>query len=103
MTPHLEDKVKDLLCAALQEVGLEIAPADLIPELSLQADLGCDSFQLMRVSRTLEEAFDLTFTLVDWYLYESERTQGPAFTVGSLMAYVTSQVNPSPEVSDAGA
>ncbi|MEB3197563.1 MAG: acyl carrier protein [Candidatus Sericytochromatia bacterium] len=102
MNTSLDDQLRELLCEALGAVGLELTLSDLHADLSLAADLGCDSFQLMQVSRSLEEAFELKFTLVDWYLEESDREQGPAFTVGSLLTFITSQVGAVPEVFHAG-
>lgn len=70
---------------ALAEAG--VAVDALTPELSLDEDLGLDSFQLMKLARHLEKAYDFRFSLADWVLAE-EQKDVHAFRLGSLVAFV---------------
>lgn len=77
------------LSEALQGVGIDVSewPDGLTPEVSLDGDLGVDSFQLMQVARHLEKAYGYRFSLADWVLTEEESDQ-PTYTVGALVAFV---------------
>lgn len=81
------------LTEALQLVGIDVSewPDGLTPEVSLDADLGVDSFQLMQVARHLEKAYGFKFSLADWVLTEEE-SDTPTYTVGSLVAFVRRHV-----------
>jgi acyl carrier protein len=85
------DEVAILACLteALQTVGIDVSewPDGLTPEVSLDGDLGVDSFQLMQVARHLEKAYGFRFSLADWVLTEEE-SDNPTYTVGSLVAFV---------------
>lgn len=77
------------LTEALQLVSIDVSewPDGLTPEVSLDGDLGVDSFQLMQVARHLERAYGFKFSLADWVLTEEE-SDNPTYTVGSLVAFV---------------
>jgi acyl carrier protein len=77
------------LSEALQGVGIDVSewPDGLTPEVSLDGDLGVDSFQLMQVARHLEKTYGYRFSLADWVLTEEESDQ-PTYTVGALVAFV---------------
>lgn len=88
-----EADIVTLLTEALQTVGIDVTewPDGLTPEVSLDGDLGVDSFQLMQVARHLEKAYGFRFSLADWVLAEEESDQ-PTYTVGSLVAFVRAHV-----------
>ena len=72
--------------AALIQADVALALADLTDAVTLDGDLGLDSYRLTEVARTLEEAHGLAFTLVDWVVDQGETDDG--YTVGSLLAYM---------------
>jgi acyl carrier protein len=84
-----EAAILECLTEALQLVGIDVSewPDGLTPEVSLDGDLGVDSFQLMQVARHLEKAYGFRFSLADWVLSEEE-SDNPTYTVGSLIAFV---------------
>lgn len=71
----------------LAGIPLDRPAAALTHEISLDQDLGVDSFQLMQVARHLERAYAFRFSIADWVLEEEER-DGPAYTIGSLLAFI---------------
>jgi acyl carrier protein len=85
MPGERRETILALLAAALEEQG--VPPTELRGDVSLRDDLGLDSFQLTRLARQLEEAYDLKFTLVDWILDEEDR-EDERYTVDSLVTYV---------------
>ena len=87
MTPaELETALLARLSEALEA---EQIPVDgpLSAATSLDDDLGLDSFQLMKVARHLERAYDFRFSIADWVL-EEEETGTPTYTVGALIAFI---------------
>jgi acyl carrier protein len=91
MTEPNDDTILACLADALEVAGIEgIAIDRLTPGVSLDVDLGVDSFQLMQVARHLEKAYAFKFSLADWAFEEEER-EPPAYTVGSLLAFVKAQ------------
>lgn len=76
--------------SALVAAGLDASlwPEGLRPGLSLDQDMGVDSFQLMQIARHLEKAYGYAFTVSDWVLAE-EDVEEPRFTIASLVAFVT--------------
>jgi acyl carrier protein len=75
------------LAAGLQEAGIELDGRALTPELSLDHDLGVDSFQLMQVARHLETAYAFKFAVADWVLREEEQ-ELPSYKVGGLVDFI---------------
>lgn len=80
--------------AALLKAGVSVDLATLTDTVTLDGDLGVDSYHLTEVARTLEEAHDLTFTLVDWVVDQGETEAG--YTVGSLLSYMQTQLENQP-------
>lgn len=82
-------EIRAQLMAALQAAGVDTSrwPDGLRPELSLDQDMGVDSFQLMHVARHLEKAYGYAFSVADWVLAEEEGDE-PRFTVASLVGFV---------------
>jgi acyl carrier protein len=72
--------------AALAQVNVAVALAELSDAVTLDGDLGVDSYHLTEVARALEEAHGLAFTLVDWVVDQGETDAG--YTVGSLLDYM---------------
>lgn len=89
-----EQDILACLTEALHVVGVDVSewPDGLTPEVSLDGDLGVDSFQLMQVARHLEKAYAYRFSLADWVLTEEESDQ-PTYTVGALVAFVRTQLS----------
>lgn len=89
-----EAEILNCLSTALQAVGVDVSewPDGLGPSVSLDGDLGVDSFQLMQVARHLEKAYDFRFSLADWVLQEEESDQ-PSYTVGALTAFVRRHIS----------
>jgi acyl carrier protein len=88
-----EDAILACLTEAREAVGIDVdgLPDGLTAEVSLDGDLGVDSFQLMQVARHLEKAYAYAFSLADWVLAEEESDQ-PTYTVGRLIAFVHAHV-----------
>ena len=88
-----ESAILECLTEALQAVGVDVSewPDGLTPEVSLDGDLGVDSFQLMLGAPHLEKAYGFRFSLADWVLQEEESDQ-PTYTVGALVAFVRRHV-----------
>ena len=88
-----EEAVLAVLTEALEAVGIDVSawPDGLTGSVSLDQDLGVDSFQLMQVARHLEKAYDYRFSVADWVLTEEESDQ-PTYTVGALVAFVRGHV-----------
>ena len=80
--------------AALLKANVEVPLADLGDAVTLDGDLGVDSYHLTEVARSLEEAHALAFTLVDWVVDQGESEAG--YTVGSLLDYMQSQLEKNP-------
>lgn len=91
MAMSSEAAILRCLVSALRAAEVDVQLEDLTPATSLSEDLGVDSFQLTNVARTIEEAYDLRFTLVDWVLQEEE-VDGPAYTVRSLVRFIQDAV-----------
>jgi acyl carrier protein len=91
------DAILACLTEALESVGIDVGawPDGLTSEVSLDGDLGVDSFQLMQVARHLEKAYGYAFSLADWVLTEEE-SENPTYTVGRLIAFVSSHVGGAP-------
>lgn len=88
-----DQHILEALGDALASAGVDLAdwPDGLTNEVSLDSDLGVDSFQLMHVARHLEKAYDFRFSLADWVLAEEE-SETPTYTVGALVAFVRRHV-----------
>lgn len=84
--PDLESAILAQLADALEH---EHIPVDvpLTPAVSLDDDLGLDSFQLMKVARHLERAYEFRFSVADWVL-EEEESGNATYTVGALVAFI---------------
>jgi acyl carrier protein len=96
ITPGTDEAaILTCLTEALQAVGVDVSewPDGLLPDVSLDGDLGVDSFQLMQVARHLEKAYSFRFSLADWVLTEEE-SDNPSYTVGALVAFVRSHLSP---------
>jgi hypothetical protein len=87
--PHDEDTLLAQLREALAAEGIATPDEAEVPlrSLTLDQDLGLDSFQLMRVARHLERAHSYVFALSDWVVEEEEREERP-YTVASLLAFI---------------
>lgn len=72
---------------AAEQIDASAWEDGLTPALSLDEDLGLDSFQLMKVARHLEKAYGFRFSVADWALEEEEQ-DGPAYTIGSLIRFI---------------
>ena len=81
------------LAEALELANIDLAawPQGLTPEVSLDDDLGLDSFQLMKVARHLERAYHYQFSVADWALAEEESGH-PTYSVGSLITFMLGQL-----------
>jgi len=90
-----EDTLVACLLAALEAAGISLDGRALTRELSLDHDLGLDSFQLMQVARHLEKAYDFKFSVADWVLREEEQDV-PAYTVGGLVAFALAELGRAP-------
>jgi acyl carrier protein len=80
----------EILARLTEALAAENIPVDgdLTPETSLDDDLGLDSFQLMKVARHLERAYEFKFSIADWVL-EEEESGAPTYTVGALVNFVS--------------
>ena len=88
--PDRREALRGQLREALAAVGLDL-PLDLLGDaVSLDVDLGVDSYHLTEVARHLEEAHALRFTLVDWVLEAGDGEAG--YAVGSLLDYLEAQL-----------
>lgn len=89
LPPASEAAILAILGDALSAEQIDPAgwEAGLTPALSLDEDLGLDSFQLMKVARHLEKAYAFRFSIADWALEEEEH-DGVAYTIGSLIAFI---------------
>lgn len=83
----VRDEVLACLADGLREAGIELDGRELAPELSLDHDLGVDSFQLMQVARHLETAYAFKFAVADWVLREEEQDV-PSYKVGGLVDFI---------------
>ncbi|MDB5100023.1 MAG: hypothetical protein JWM80_4444 [Cyanobacteria bacterium RYN_339] len=87
----IRDDVLACLASALAEAGIELGDRQLTPDVSLEHDLGVDSFQLMQVARHLETAYAFKFAVADWVLREEELDE-PSYKVGGLVDFILAEL-----------
>ncbi len=80
------DTLRAQVQAALAQANVLVDLDGLGDAVTLDGDLGVDSYHLTEVARTLEELHGLAFTLVDWVVDQGETDAG--YTVGSLLDYM---------------
>lgn len=91
------EAVRNCLEAALREAELLTEGQSAGDELSLDDDLGVDSFHLMQIGRHLERAFDYRFSVADWVLAQQD-VDLPEFRVGGLLDFIQRELTrPRPE------
>jgi acyl carrier protein len=86
------EEVLACLADGLREAGIELGGRVLAPDLSLDHDLGVDSFQLMQVARHLETAYAFKFAVADWVLREEE-LDAPGYKVGGLVDFILAELS----------
>jgi acyl carrier protein len=79
------------LAEALSGAGVSNAGLPLTDDMSLDGDMGVDSFQLMQVARHLEKTYSYRFSVADWVLAE-EASENPSYRVGGLVDFVCTEL-----------